>query len=69
MQRSYIPNGIISHEMKTIIIGSDNTRGRGRPMLTLDVVVKNDMIRLNPSEHLVFDRAQWHKWIHVVDPN
>ena len=40
-----------------MIIGNDSTRGRGKSKLTLDVVVKNDMIGLNPSEHLVFDRA------------
>ena len=52
-----------------MIIGSDDTRGRGRPKLTLDAVVKNDMIGLNFSEHMGFDRAQWHKKIHIADPN
>ena len=41
-----------------MIISSDNTRGRGRLKLTLDVVVKNNIIGLNYSEHLAFDRAQ-----------
>ena len=34
-----------------MIIGSDNTKGRGRLKLTLDAVVKNDMIDLNLGEH------------------
>ena len=41
-----------------IIIGSDNTEGRGRPKLTLDAVVKNDMIGLNIGEYLALDRVQ-----------
>ena len=41
-----------------MIIGNDNTRGRSRPKLTLDVVVKNDIIELNLCEHLFFDRSQ-----------
>ena len=35
-----------------MIVGNDNTKERGRLKLTLDAVVKNDMIRLNLSEHL-----------------
>ena len=42
-----------------MIIDSDITRGRGRVKLTLDAVVKNDMIVLNLREHLALDRAQW----------
>ena len=41
-----------------MIIGSDNTRGKGRPKLTLNVIVKKDMISLNLGEHLALDRAQ-----------
>ena len=52
-----------------MIIGSDSTKGRGTPKLTLDVIVKKDMIGLNLSEHLAFDRAQWRKMIHVADLN
>ena len=48
-----------------MIIDSDDTRGRCRSKLTLDVVVKNDMIGLNLSEHL---RAQRPKRIHVAGP-
>ena len=48
-------------ERSDIIIGSDNTRGRDRPKLTLDAVVKKDMIELNLGEYLAIDRAQWHK--------
>ena len=52
-----------------MIIGNDNARGRGRPNLTLDAVVKKDMIGLNLGEHLALDRAQWRKMIHIADPN
>ena len=41
-----------------IIFGSNDTRGRGRPKLTLDAVVKKDMIGLNLSEHLALNRTQ-----------
>ena len=41
----------------------------GEPKLTLDAVVKNDMIGLNLNEHLAVDRAQWRKRIHVAHPN
>ena len=41
-----------------MIIGSNDIRERGRPKLTLDAVVKNDMIGLNLNEHLALDRAQ-----------
>ena len=36
-----------------MIIGRDNTRERDRPKLTLDAVIKNDMIGLNFGEYLV----------------
>ena len=52
-----------------MIILSDNTRGRDRPKLPLDTVIKIDMIELNLGEHLVLDRAQWRKMIHVADLN
>ena len=41
-----------------MVIDSDDTRGKGRPKLTLDAVIKNDMIGLNFSEGLALDRAQ-----------
>ena len=40
-----------------MIIGSDNTKGSGKPKLTLDAVVKNDMIELHLGEHLALDRT------------
>ena len=44
---------------RDIIIGSDDTRGRGRMKVTLNAVVKIDiMIGLNLSEHLALNRAQ-----------
>ena len=52
-----------------MVIGSDNTRQRRRPKLTLDAVVRNDMIGLNFGKHLALDRAQWRKMIYVADPN
>ena len=52
-----------------MIIGNDNTRMRGRSKLTLNAVVKNDMIELNLDEHLALDRTQWRKKIHVADFN
>ena len=39
-----------------MITGSDKTRGRGRPKLILDAVVKKDMVELNLGEPL--HRAQ-----------
>ena len=47
-----------------MIIDNDCNRGRGR-----DVIVKNNKIGLNLSEHLALDRVQWRKMIHVADPN
>ena len=41
-----------------MIIGNNSTRGIGRLKLTLNEVVKKDMIELNLSEHLALDRAQ-----------
>ena len=40
------------------IFGSDNTRERGRPKLTLDAVIKKNIIGLNLSEHLPLNRTQ-----------
>ena len=36
---------------------------------TLGEIIKKDIIGLNLNEHLAFDRAQWSKRIHVIDPN
>ena len=52
-----------------MIIISDNIRERGRPNVTLDVLVKKNMIELNLGEYLALDRAQWSKMIHIADPN
>ena len=38
-------------------ISNDSIRERGRAKLTLDAIVKNDMIGLNFSEHLTFDKV------------
>ena len=40
-----------------MIVGNNNTRGRGRPKLTLDTVVNKNMIGLNFSEHLANDKS------------
>ena len=45
------------------------TLERGKLKLTLEAVVKKDMLGLNLSEHLTLDRAQWCKMIHVADLN
>ena len=54
---------------RNIIIGSDDTRGRGRTKLTFNAVVKNDRIGLNLNEHLALNRAQWRKRIRLANPN
>ena len=41
-----------------MIIGSDNTRGRDKPKLILDGIVKQDMIGLSIGEHLALERAE-----------
>ena len=63
----YRPTDAVVRKSDTII-GSDNTRERDRPKV-FDAVVKMDMIELNIGEHLTFDRVQWHKMIHVANPN
>ena len=52
-----------------MIIDSDSTRGSSESKLTLDTVVKNDIIKLNLGEHRALDRAQWRNMIHITDPN
>ena len=47
------------------INGNGNAKGKGRPKLTWDVVVRNDMNLLN----LAFVSAEWQKRIHVADSN
>lgn len=36
-----------------------NTRGRGRPKLTLKSVIRKDLGFLNIMKHDALDRAQW----------
>jgi len=43
-------------------------RSRGRPKKTLNEVIERDLRVNNLSKDLVFDRAQWRRMIHVVDP-
>ena len=38
-----------------MIIGSEDTRGRDKPKLILDAVVKYDIIELNLSKHLALN--------------
>ena len=52
-----------------MIIDNNNTRGRSSPNLTLDAVIKKDILGLNLSQHLAHNKAQWLKMIHIVDPN
>ena len=42
-------------------------RGRGRPRLTWEEVVKRDLRDWNISEELVFDRSAWKSAIHVPE--
>ena len=51
-----------------MIIGSNDTRERSSPKLTLNAVIKKYMIGLNFSEHLALDIAQWRKKNHVANP-
>lgn len=44
-----------------------NTKGRGRPRLTSEVVVQKDFGFWIITEHDALDRAQWRKQIHVTD--
>src|SRR5450432_2740227 len=48
---------------------SSNARGRGRPKLTLDVVIRKDMSLLGLNEQISLERSQWKLKIHVADPN
>ena len=49
-----------------IILDSDNTKGRGRPKLILDVVVKNDKIELNLGDHLALDWDKDLVWFYLL---
>ena len=51
--------------ISNIIIGIDNTKGRGRAKLIFNAVVKYEMIGLNLNEHLALDRTQWRKKIEM----
>ena len=44
-------------------------RGRGRPRLTWEYVVQQDMNIYNLNEHIALDCADWRKRIHTADPN
>ena len=48
---------------------SSNVRGRGRPKLTLDAVIRKDMSLLGLNEQISLERSQWKLRIHVADPN
>ena len=41
-----------------MIISSDNARIRGTSKLTLNAVIKNDIIELYLDKHLTLDQAQ-----------
>ena len=44
-------------------------RGRGRPRLTWEYVVQQDMNIYNLNEHIALNRADWRKRVHTADPN
>ncbi|GLS47117.1 hypothetical protein GCM10007884_51210 [Methylobacterium brachythecii] len=51
-----------------VLIPDCNTRGRGRPKLTLETLLRKDMMEMNVTEAMAFDRAHWRQRIHVADP-
>ncbi|KAK9163566.1 hypothetical protein Syun_004468 [Stephania yunnanensis] len=44
-------------------------RGRGRPKLTWDALIKRDLNGLQSSPSIALNRAQWKSLIHVADPS
>ena len=67
MTGTSIINILLHVDMKTLdvvvrrsdmFIGSDDIIGRSRPKLTLEAIVKSDIIGLNLNEHLTTDRIQ-----------
>lgn len=46
-----------------------STKWRGRRKLTLEGAVLEDLGLLDITKQDALDRAQWSKWIHVVDLN
>ena len=58
-----------THKKGDKIIVDVNHRGKGRPKLTSDVVVKKDMNLLDLTNHIVIDRSKWKKGIRIADPN
>ncbi|KAK9126521.1 hypothetical protein Scep_015367 [Stephania cephalantha] len=43
-------------------------RGRGRPKLTWDALIRRDLNGLESSPSIALNRAQWKSLIHVADP-
>ena len=49
------------------IEGSTLTRGRGRPRKTIGETVKKDLHVNGLNINMIYDRALWHRLIHVAD--
>ena len=62
------PPDVVVKNSDMIVLDS-RARGRGRPKLTLDAVIRKDLGLLNLSEEFTLDRAQWKNKVHVSDPN
>ncbi|KAK9166638.1 hypothetical protein Scep_001829 [Stephania cephalantha] len=44
-------------------------RGRGRPKLTWDALIRRDLNGLESSPSIALNRAQWKSLTHVADPS
>ncbi|MFS7997302.1 putative RNA-directed DNA polymerase [Helianthus anomalus] len=48
-------------------LGVEGRRSRGRPKITWDERVRQDLQKLHLSESMVHDRSSWRRWIKVKD--
>lgn len=61
-----IVDAVVRSDMTTIEL---STKGRCRPTLILEVVVRKDPRFLDITENNALDRTQWRQWIHAAHPN
>ena len=52
---------------KVELLTVEGKRGRGRPRLTWDEHVRQDLTELHLSEDMIFDRSTWRRRIKVQD--
>lgn len=57
------------HWYERVIIYVEGKRGRGRPKITWDDVIRMDLVSLYFSKSVVMNRVEWRKIIHVADSN